>query len=139
MDFTFLEHSPAPLDDDGLRKHLSEVTKALRFAMQQYDMTQEALSHANAESSDLLHFIELHPNLNAAQGYKVYAKLADNRRERRELKMRLEFLEPLCKFVEANGRVTDLLAKLQGDCNAVLKYQGEARYRVKTDILDDLE
>ena len=69
---------------------LSEIVRQqqlLYTKLQQYRQAlPKALSAVDGEISDLMHYIEFTPSLNAAQGYALYARLKDCRMRRRKIK-----------------------------------------------------
>ena len=88
--------------------------------------------------SDLLHYAELHTNLSASNGNKLYRKIAEARRQRRAFKEESEMLEPMYQYVQKASYLVDQLSGVQGKTTAAREKIERRVYHCRTDILDDL-
>lgn len=70
---------------------ISQVTDAASEAQQLYDYYRKEQKDADRAISDIMHAAEFY-TLNAAQGYKLYKMLKEERLRRREAKDALELL-----------------------------------------------
>ena len=108
----------------------------IRDMISRYEYNKARIVEIEAELVDLLHWIEISSYKNVPEGYKLYRKLADLRRERRACKNENDLLWPIYEHFHA----TDVLTKLslvQGEC-AKAKNAIDARtYMVRTDILNE--
>lgn len=115
---------------------IREFCAKIRDMMARYDGDRLQLSKLDLEAQDLLHYMEMSKNKNAFDGFNLYKRLCEIRRERRICKNEIELLTPLYnQFNESH--LLDQLTKIQGNCRAA-KANIEGRvYAVKTDILDE--
>lgn len=107
-----------------------------RDVIARYEGNEKYLVMLNNATQDILHTIELSPNMNAHDGYLYYKTLRDIRRERRLLKSENELLEVLLPFYSENKSFFDTLSRLQGVCRTTKEHIAQRSYRVKTSELE---
>lgn len=101
-----------------------------------YEFNKSRILEIEQEMTDLCHYIEIAPFKNVPEGYKLYRKMAELRRERRACKNENDLLQPVYEHFHATA-VLDKLSGIQGEC-AKCKSAIDARYyNVRTGILDE--
>lgn len=134
---------PAPLESkieyDSL--HPEESVKAFlafaRSAKARYEENERLREECDAQTQDLLHFIEMSDNLNAANGYGAYKKLAEVRRTRRACKNENDLLKPFYDYYMAHRDMESQLARIQGGCRTTKEAIGNKRYGMRTNIMSE--
>lgn len=127
------------------------MCKSLRYANELFDLAEEVrlhwkelhnkLSIADQKRSDVEHFIEINPNLNASQGYNAYRLLKEVLEERRAIKNKIDELKPTLDFIN-NSQLTNPVKKNQLYKSITTKRDNNSneaenkRYRVR--VLTDL-
>ena len=114
------------------------LTAFNRFLLEvtaRYEANERVLTECEQKSQDLLHYIELHDDMNAAEGYKTYRKLAEVRRERRIRKNENELLSPLYSFMKQNPRFATELAQALGKTRSSRETIEKRCYSAKTDVI----
>ena len=101
----------------------------------QYEGNERMKTACEQKSQDLLHYIELHDDMNASEGYKIYRKLADVRRERRISKNENELLSPLYNFIQQNQRLVSELSSVLGRTRAAKETIEKRIYSARTDVI----
>lgn len=117
---------------------LREFVKFFREIKPRYEEAVRLQGEYENQINDLQHYAELHPNLNAAQGNKLYRKLAEALRNRRACKIEVQLLEPMYQYVMKAGNLPDQLSGIQGRVRGVREKIEERVYRCRTEILDDM-
>ena len=88
-----------------------------------------------SKSLSLLHYIELHEDMNASEGYKTYRKLAEVRRERRVCKNENELLLPIYTFIQQNPKFINELATVLGRTRTAREAINKRMYSARTDVI----
>lgn len=112
----------------------------IRNAPARLSALQESAQHYQDAMQDLLHYIELAGNQNAARGYALYKKLVEIRRERRACKEEIELLTPAVEFINSLGDLNQFVGRLgtaQGKCHRAKELITERAYRIRTTELDE--
>ena len=118
--------------EETIRKFCSDI----RGMVTRYEGNKRRLIDIESEQQDLLHYIEIAPFKTVPNGYKLYRKLAELRRERRALKNENDLLQPLYEAF----RLPDMLnrlSKVQGDVAKTQEGINGRVYGIRTDILND--
>lgn len=90
----------------------------------------------DCETQDILHYIELHSDLNACEGAKMYRKLREIRRKRRLCKNEIDLLEPVYDFfVNQNPDLHHKLSNLQGRCKTLKAGIDQRQYTLRTGVI----
>ena len=120
--------------------HPEEVIRTLVAQMKsmvaRYDANKNRVQEIEAELLDLYHYIEIASNQKVTDGYKLYRRMAELRRERRACKNENDLLWPVYQYFHA----TDVLPKLANVQGEVAKAQSAIDmrvYSVRTDALSD--
>lgn len=120
-------------------QHLREFAKFIREVRPRYEEVTRLISEYEAQIADLLHYIELHPDLSASKGYRIYKQIAIARRARRACKIEREMLEPVYQYVVKKAPdLSDCLSAVQGRCRASREAIERRVYKCRTDILEQL-
>ena len=93
----------------------------------------------DAEILDIEHYAELHPDLDGAEGYKVYGKLRDVRRERRKLKNENELLKPFYDWLGENTQAVKKLEQALGKTRNTAEVIDNRKYMTRTGVLNESE
>ena len=129
-------HPSESLIDISPEATIKQFTQLLREVKPRYDEAVRLQELHERELSDLLHYAELHDNLNACQRNKLYKKIAEVRRLRRACKVEAELLEPLYLYADKAGYLVDQLSGVQGRTRAAREHIERRTYTPRTDILE---
>ncbi len=108
----------------------------IRGMMTKYENNMIRITEIEAEMNDIEHYMEIASFKNVPDGYKIYRKFAELRRERRACKNENDLLKPIYDHFHA----TDVLNKLttvQGECSMCKGAIDSRCYTTRTDILDE--
>ena len=108
----------------------------IREMIARYDGDKARLIEIEAELQDLLHYIEIANFKRVTDGYKLYRKIAELRRERRACKNEIDLLWPIYEYFHAT-EVLNRLTTVQGNVSKAKEAIDQRVYGVRTDILDD--
>ena len=133
---TSLLHYNVDYDSIWPEKLLRDFIAEMKDAVAKYEWNRNRIGESEAELIDLLHWIEITPNKKVPDGYKLYRKLADLRRERRCCKNENDLLQPIYEYFHAT-EVLNRLAKVQGECAKAKEAIDARTYAIRTDILDE--
>lgn len=122
-------------DQTNVLENVCEFGKFLRDVVSRYEENERIRIECEQKSMDLLHYIELHDDMNASDGYKAYKKLAQVRRERRNCKNENELLAPLYSYIQQNPKAVNELAAVLGRCRAAKEAIDKRIYSARTDII----
>lgn len=131
------------------------MCKSLEYANELFNLAEEIkfswkdlhnrLSMADQKRSDVEHFIEINPNLNASQGYNAYRLLKEVLEERRDIKNKIDELKPMLDFVNASQLTNPAKKKslyqsitARRDNNSNDAENKIYRVRILTDIFGDI-
>lgn len=118
--------------EETIRKFCSDI----REMVTRYEGNKQRLIEIEGEHQDLLHYIEISPFKKVTDGYKLYRKLAELRRERRALKNENDLLQPLYDTFRQPD-ILNRLSKVQGDVSKMHDAIDGRVYGMRTDILND--
>ena len=118
--------------EETIRKFCSDI----REMVTRYEGNKQRLIEIEGEHQDLLHYIEISPFKRVTDGYKLYRKLAELRRERRALKNENDLLQPLYDTFRQPD-ILNRLSKVQGDVSKAHDAIDGRVYGMRTDILND--
>lgn len=115
---------------------LHDFVASVKAMISRFEYNKARIIAVEAELVDLYHYIEITPYKNVPDGYKLYRKMAELRRERRACKNENDLLQPIYEHFHAT-EVLNKLNLVQGEC-AKCKGAIDARtYTVRTNILDE--
>lgn len=115
---------------------LREFNKRIKDMVNRYDGNKFRLQQIEAELEDLLHYIEISGNKPVSDGYKLYRKIAELRRERRACKNENDLLWPVYSHFHAT-QVLPKLEMVQGECSKVKEAVDGRVYGIKTDVIEE--
>ena len=130
-----VQRTVADYDQTHAVEMLSTFNRFLLSVVAQYEGNEQAISECDRKSSDLLHYIELHDDMNASEGYKTYRKLAEVRRERRISKNENELLLAVYNFIKQNPRLVSEISAVLGRTRAAKESIEKKIYSARTDII----
>lgn len=107
-----------------------------RDVIARYEENKRQLGVFECETQDVLHYIELHGDLNACEGTKMYRKLREIRRKRRLCKNEIDLLEPVYDFfTNQNPDLCHKLSTLQGRCKTLKAGIDQRQYTLRTGVI----
>lgn len=118
--------------EDTLRKFVSDI----KGMMQRFEGNKVRISEIEKQLGDIEHYIEISTNKTVPNGYKLYRKLAELRRERRACKNENDLLQPIYDGFHTND-ILNRISKVQGDCAKAKEAIDERVYQIRTSILDE--
>ena len=130
-----IQRSIADYDQTNAVEMLAAFNRFLIEVVARYEGNELSITDCDRKSSDLLHYIELHEDMNASEGYKTYKKLALVRRERRISKNENVLLLPMYNFIKQNPRLVNDLASVLGKTRAAKESIEKKIYSARTDII----
>lgn len=118
--------------EEVMRKFVADVKEMLA----RYDYVSKRISEIENEMADVEHYMEISPYKTVTQGYKLYRKLAELRKERRACKDEKILLQNVYnRFKESN--ILNQVSLCQGECAKGKSYIDGQVYNVRTDVLDE--
>ena len=135
------KHEPITLSRDiefDSLKPVDQLQTFMAFAkdvVTRYEENLRLWEETDKQTQDLLHFIELSGNLNAVEGYKLYRKLAEVRRQRRTYKSEIDLLQPLYEYLKNNMSVINQLTMIQGKCRTNKETIQMRSYTMRTEVI----
>lgn len=127
-------------NDDFDTLHPHEQVRAfvsfLTAVRRRYEDNQRVQKEAEDMTQDLLHYVELSGNMNAAAGFDMYRRLARVRRTRRNCKSENDLLQPVYDLLMSCS-ILDQLTQVQGKCRTTMETVSRRCYQVKTGILEE--
>lgn len=130
-----LPHRPDEYDQLSTLEIVEEFNTLLKEAKSIYDENETIRKESDDKILDLLHYAELHENLNASAGFRVYKLMAEARRERRRSKDENELLEPIMEFIRQNPKLVNEIGALVGKLRGTKRCIDQRIYRTRTDII----
>ena len=102
---------------------------------QRYQGNLQVQEDTNLERQDLLHCIELSDNMRVADGFRMYRKLREVSRVRRDAKNENDLLQPLYDFLTQTD-FESRLRRVLGDTRTRAEVVGKRQYSLRTDIVE---
>ena len=130
-----LHRTPEDCDSLDALEIVEEFNRLLKEVVAVFDENETIRKESEDALLDLLHYAELHENLNACEGYRVYKQIADARRERRRCKNENELLQPLLEFVKANPKLLNDVGTLLGRLRGTKRCIDQRVYTTRTDVI----
>lgn len=117
-------------------EHISNFVSFSKLVITRYEENDRLVGVYDKETQDVLHYIELHDNLNAARGNDMYKKLREIRRKRRQCKNEMDLLEPAYNFFKTHEKdLTDQLSVVQGKCKQLKAGIDGRQYTLRTGVI----
>ena len=107
----------------------------IKNMLSRYSSNESRIEAIEEEMFDLEHYIEIMSFQNVPNGYKLYRKLAELRKERRACKNENYLLKPVWEHFHATD-VLNKLSAVQGNVAKARELTDGRRYLVRTDVLD---
>lgn len=114
---------------------ISEFNAFLRNVIARYDDNVVMQAEYDRMQNDLLHYAELHDDMNASDGTKFYKNMREIRRARRRIKSENELLYPIYNYIKGNAHFTADLNNLLGRCRTVKSTVESRSYIARTDVI----
>lgn len=118
--------------EDTIRQFCNDI----QGMMERLTGNKDRVQRIDAELNDLEHYMETTAFKPVSQGYRLYRKLAELRKERRACKNEIELLQPIWEYFHA----TDVLNKLrtvQGECRKMKAQIDDRCYVCRTNVLEE--
>jgi hypothetical protein len=112
------------------------LLKIFAGAPQQYDQNYEAIGRLDNEQQDILHEIELSEMQDQEKGYSLYVILREIRRNRRQLRIKNELLQPLVELLRSNENFRHKIYKTNEEIKKISRLQSERSYKAR--VREDL-
>ena len=117
-------------------KTIREFVADIKAMVSRYEFNKNRVIEIENELNDICHYMEISSYKNVPEGYRLYRKLAELRRERRACKNENDLLQPVYQYFHAT-EVLNKLTTVQGEV-AKAKSAIDARtYLVRTNALDE--
>ena len=117
-------------------QHISEFVAFSKLVVSRYEENLRLVSVYDKETQDVLHYIELHQNMNAADGNAMYKKLREIRRNRRQCKNEIDLLDPVYQFFKSQaGDMVSQLTSVQGRCKQLKTVIDGRQYTLRTGVI----
>lgn len=129
MHYTVEYDSTKP--EETLRNFIADVKAMLA----RYTGNNDRLQQIEQEIVDIEHYMEISSFKTVPNGYKLYRKLAELRRERRACKNENDLLQPIWEYFHAT-EVLNRLSWVQGECSKAKSAIDGRVYAIRTDVLD---
>lgn len=118
--------------EQTLRDFISNV----KGMVARFESNKERIIEIESELQDIYHYIEISTYKKVPDGYKLYRKMAELRRERRACKNENDLLQPIYEHFHAT-EVLNKLTYVQGECAKCKEIIDNRFYAARTDILDE--
>lgn len=135
MNTLLKQHNDTDYDSLDALEIIEEFNTLLKETKSVYEENETLKKESEDQLQDLLHYAELHNNLNASDGYRVYKKITEARRERRRSKDENELLEPLMEFIRQNPKLVNEVGALVGRLRGTKRCIDQRVYMARTDII----
>ena len=101
-----------------------------------YEQNQDIIKQCEGELLDLEHEMELAPNKNARDGFKMYVEMREVRRKRRQAKEENELLKDMYDFLKQNEPFKNRITQIQGSARKLYNTQTQRQYtpRERSDL-----
>lgn len=118
-----------------LEAYLTQFLQTARDAQRRYEEAVALELYPNEAIQDILHAAEFAPS--TLEGVDVTAKLHEMREMRRTAKQELEITDIFKQWADENKAAMNKLENVLGSIRKVLKWQPNAFYQYKTDIIGE--
>ena len=115
---------------------LETFTGFCRDVLERYNGNERVLKDMEAQETDIIHYVELSDTLKSSEAYKVYAKLRDTLRQRRDAKNENDLLLPLYECLMKNPDIVNQLNKALGTTRTKAEVISKRKYSARTDVLE---
>lgn len=124
----------AKIKTDNGRLHMDQLQEVIEDFHKQWHMVIRELSKVDKAISDIHHFIEISPNLNAAEGYKAYKDLKELLERRRDIKDSRAQMQPFKTMLNRSNLSVNRLKQVSNNIQDVVDFNESERF-YKTRVL----
>lgn len=117
-------------------KSIKDFCAFIRSVIQRYEHNIASMEEAEAQETDISHYIELKEDLSREEQAVLYDKLAETLRIRRACKTENEILQPFYAYVNDKA-LLNKLSQIQGSVSSVKTTIMNRAYSCRTGILDE--
>ena len=128
-------HYTVDYDSTNPEQTFRDFVANVKGMVSRYEDNKARVAEIEQELVDLEHYIEIASYQNLPNGYRLYRKLAELRRERRACKSENDLLQPVYDYFHAT-EVLPRLSILQGDCAKAKSAIDSRTYRTRTGVLE---
>ena len=123
-------------DSTKPKETIRNFVNDIQNMVSRYEGNKARIVEIENELQDIFHYLEYSSYKTVPNGYRLYRKIAELRKERRACKNENDLLQPIYEYFHAT-EVLNRLSTVQGECGK-LKYTIDARgYTVRTSVLDE--
>lgn len=115
---------------------IKEFCAFIRAVIQRYEQNTISMEEAEAQETDISHYIELKEDITKEERESLYEKLASTLRTRRFCKTENEILQPFYAYINDKALLNKLI-QIQGNITAIKTTIVNRAYSCRTGILDD--
>ena len=117
-------------------EHISDFVSFSKIVVTRYEENHRLMEVYDKETQDVLHYVELHANMNAAEGNEMYKKLREIRRKRRQCKNEMDLLEPAYTFFKNQAaELATQLSAVQGKYKQLKAGIDGRQYTLRTGVI----
>lgn len=141
VDITTVKKNPVlhyDLEYDSMKPEqtIRDFVSNIKGMVSRFESNKARIIEIENELLDVYHYIEISTYKKVPDGYKLYRKMAELRRERRACKNENDLLQPIYEYFHAT-EVLNKLSHVQGECAKCMEAIDNRTYTVRTDILDE--
>lgn len=129
-------HYDLEYDSTNPEQTLRDFVANAKAMVARFETNKNRIIEIESELQDLYHYIEISTYKKVPDGYKLYRKMAELRRERRACKNENDLLQPIYEHFHAT-EVLNKLTNVQGECAKCKEAIDNRFYAARTDILDE--
>ena len=129
-------HYDLEYDSTNPEQTLRDFVANTKAMIARFEDNKNRIIEIENELQDLYHYIEISTYKKVPDGYKLYRKMAELRRERRACKNENDLLQPIYEHFHAT-EVLNKLTYVQGECAKCKEAIDNRFYAARTDILDE--
>lgn len=115
---------------------IRDFVSNIRAMISRFEENKNRVIEIENELQDIYHYIEISTYKKVPDGYKLYRKMAELRRERRACKNENDLLLPIYEHFHAT-EVLNKLTMVQGECAKCKEAIDNRTYSVRTDIINE--
>lgn len=129
-------HYDLEYDSTNPEQTLRDFVANAKAMVARFESNKNRIIEIESELQDLYHYIEISTYKKVPDGYKLYRKMAELRRERRACKNENDLLQPIYEHFHAT-EVLNKLTYVQGECAKCKEAIDNRFYAARTDVLDE--
>ena len=129
-------HSKEEYDTMHPEETIRNFVSSIKEMISRFEYNKDRLSELESEMQDILHYIEMGKDKDIQKGYKLYKRLSEVRKERRQMKNELDLLQPVYELFHATPLMSQI-ANVQGECKKMKQIIDSRCYNVRTDVLEE--